>query len=218
MSFGRNLFLGHFWLKWPKWQGVSLMVFLEQKIFSCQNSRNIPHLVHLDALITNPSINFGVRCCLVSWGGQHPWDGDRQKQTNYTSSGTPLDADYESETYFGIRWRLRGLGKFFTFMASHDERQRAIFSNRLGFLQNDPPVTPEEGHTYKFHTISERRHPSGGSQAKERCAGCEPPPSWAGCKKYVVFQTFHFKNTYFLKGGPFHPISPKRKHLRTREL
>ena len=68
-SFGRNLFLGHFWPKWPKWQGVSLMVFLGKKLFCCKNGRNIPHLVHMDALITNPSFHFGVRCCLVAWGG-----------------------------------------------------------------------------------------------------------------------------------------------------
>ena len=180
MSFGRNLFLGHFWLKWPKWQGVSLMVFLEQKLFCCQNGRNIPHLVHLDALITNPSINFGVRCCLVSWGGKHPWDGDRQKQTNYTSSDTPLDADYESETYFGIRWRLRGLEKFFTFVASHDARQRAIFSNQLGFLQNDPPVTPRRGTPTSSIPFRKEDTLAVVLRLKERCAGCEPPSVLGG--------------------------------------
>ena len=32
------------------------MIFLGQKHFCCKNGRNIPHLVHLDALITNPSL------------------------------------------------------------------------------------------------------------------------------------------------------------------
>ena len=121
------------------------MVFLGQKLFCCKNGRNISHLVHLDALITNPSFNFGVRCCLVSWGGKHPWGGDRQKQTNYTSSSTHLDADYESQIYFGIRWRLRGLGIFFTFVASHGARSVQFFLTVWDFSKMTPPVTPRRG-------------------------------------------------------------------------
>ena len=237
------------------------MVFLGQKLFCCKNGRNISHLVHLDALITNPSFNFGVRCCLVSWGGKHPLGGDRQKQTNYTSSSTHLDADYESQIYFGIRWRLRGLGIFFTFVASHGARSVQFFLTVWDFSKMTPPVTPRRGTPtssilfWKEDTLAVVLRKDGrdvtlppppplvslvtpfsnhflGVNIKLYLAttspSCfesygSPPPTppphmTLGYQKYVVFQTFPFQEHLFFKRGLFHPISPKRKHLRTREL